>query len=70
MFGKLITQHVLVRPADSSEIWRLLSEADVPAWVQSMVTDEIAENDREEGTVSQAGVSWDWCKRDPFLPRE
>lgn len=44
--------------------WLDIDDENVPAWVDALVADEIAENDEDEGRIEQGGEIWLWRRGD------
>lgn len=43
-------------------LWMSIDDPEVPAWVGSLIADDIAENGNVQGRVSQGGSTWTWRK--------
>jgi hypothetical protein len=42
--------------------WMAIDDPDVPAWLDSLVGDEIAETGNDDGYTGQGGSWWSWRK--------
>jgi hypothetical protein len=66
-FGEMITANVEVRQHNGTcefGAWMHVASEDVPYWARPAIADEIAENDADEGIVSQGGCAYVWRKAD------